>query len=356
MALLLLATSGVTQPMSGDCDNLVYAAREMFNRGELPGVLDMLKPCLDNTHLNLRQRRGLYRLVAETHLYLRDYPSAAQYARLLAESDPKLDVFGFSGLGSSRNKLRAAIQSRYVDAPDLLLLISNIRYRAIGAEVFGGIATEMLHVKEERRANGVSDVFDEKWSEARRMTFGAGIKYDPYRFPLTLSFRASKSEVAFVYRDAQEIDGVDATMTYEEKQDWVSPELWFGYQFAARTFPVKSVDISLRAGIGADILTSSMLEGALLDREDGNDWYGGQQRDITNLISQKIYPVVLGAVAIDYRIGMPSVFLEFQYRHPIMDKYVYEIPAAPYASSVRGVQSIGVQAGVRYVFYKAFYK
>lgn len=351
------AIGGIAQPSWNDCDNMIYAAREMYNHGELHEIIQLLEPCIGSEDLRIEQKRKLYRLLAETHLFLRDYENASTYARDLSEIDPKLLVFGPSRLYDTRNKLVPAIQSsQYVDAPDLMMLIRNIRYRAIGIEVFGGMSAELLNVKEERRGNGVTDVFDEEWSEARRTAFGTGIKYDPYIFPLTMSFRVSKSDVTFNYRDAQQVDGVGATMAYQEKQDWISPEFWFGYQFATRTFPVKSIDISLRAGIAADILIGTVLEGALLDRDDGVDWYGGQERDITSLIPNKIYPALLGAVAIDYRVGTPSIFLELHYRHPLMNKYVYDISEAPYASSVRSVQSIGLQAGVRYVFYRAFYK
>lgn len=340
-----------------NCEDLIYTAREMYNGGELQEIIRILEPCTFEEDLILRQRRALYRILAESHLYLREYPAASEYARQLVEIDPKLQVYGLSRMHTAHNKLRIAMQSsQYVDAPDLLLLVSNIRYRSLGLEVFGGLSADIWNVKEERRAAGVTEITRQNWMGARQTRIGLGLKYDQYRFPLSISLRLSKGDVAFMYTEDQEIDGTQASLSFTEKQQWLSPELWFGYQFAPKTFPIKSVDISLRGGMGFDILTGSVLEGALLDRVEGTDWYGGQERNNFDLISQKIYPAALGAIALDYRIGRPCIFFELQYRHPFIDKYVYDVPLAPYASSVRSVNSIGLQVGVRFVLYKAFYK
>ena len=341
-----------------DCDNRIYQAREMYNRGKLSEVLVHLTPCANNTDLILRQRRALYRLLAESHLFLRAYPEASEYARRLAEIDPKLQVYGISRLPTAgRKDLRTAIQSsRYVDAPDLLLLVGNIRYRALGLEVFGGLSKEFFSVKEIRTAPGVTEITDQEWSRARRNAFGVGLKYDPYHFPLSVSLRLNLANVSFTFQSHQVIDGAQLVLTYVEKQNWLAPELWFGYQFAPKTFPIKNMDFSLRAGAGADILTGSILEDATLARMQEIEWYGGQERDIHDLIEQKIYPVALAAFALDYRFGRQSVFAELQYRHPFLDKYIYDLPLASYASSVRSVHGIGLQVGVRWVFYRAFYK
>lgn len=341
-----------------DCDNLIYAAREMYNRGELDAILEQLTPCADEKDLILRQRRSLYRLLAESHLFLREYASASEYARLLVEIDPKLQVYGISRLPTKgRKDLRTAIQSsRYVDSPDLLLLVGNIRYRAIGFEVFGGFTKEFISVKETRLAPGVSEVTNQEWSGARRSAFGLGMKYDPYPFPFSVSLKLSLASSSSSFSANQISGGEQSTLTYMEKQKWLSPELWLGYQFAPRTFPVKTVDFTFRAGFGLDILTGATLEDATLAQGTEISWYGGQERDIKDLIDQKIYPVIAGAFAIDYRFGRQSVFGELQYRRSFMDKYVYDLPAAPYASSVRNVHGVGVQVGIRYVFYKAFYK
>jgi hypothetical protein len=340
-----------------DCDNLIYAAREMYSRGELPEMIQQLEPCITNEDLVLRQRRALYRMLAEAHLYVREYPQASEYARKLVEIDPKLQVYGISRLHTRRKGLRTAIQSsQYVDAPDLLLLVGKIRYRAWGLEVFGDAGPELLSVKSARFASGVTEVSDQSWSGAQHASVGLGFKYDPYRFPLTLTLRFRRSDVSFTYSERQVIESTPATFSFVEKQGWLSPELWFGYQFATKTFPVKNFDIALRAGMGFDILTKSVLEGALLDRVEGADWYGGQERDITDMISQKIFPAALGGIAIDYRIGRQSVFAELQYRHPFADDYLFDIPVAPYASDVRSVHRVGLQVGVRFVFYKAFFK
>lgn len=340
-----------------NCDDIIFTGRELYNKGELAEIITLLEPCTHAEDLATRQRRSLYRLLAESHLYLREYPAASEYARQLAEIDPKLQVYGLSRMRTSHNKLRTAIQSsKYVDAPDLLLLVGKIRYRAIGIELFGGYAIDIYSVKEQRYAPGVSQVDNIDWEGANRANVGIGVKYDPYRFPLSISMRLSRYVASFSYSERQVMDGRYAELTLYEKQQWITPEVWLGYQFAAKTFPIKTLDVSIRAGLGMEILTGSALQPAFLRREEGADWYSGDHSEIYNEISQKTYLSALAALTTEYRFGRQSVFAEVQYRRPFIDKYIYDIELAPYSSDVRSVYNIGLQIGVRYVFYKAFFK
>lgn len=351
------ATAGELALLS-DCDRLIFQAREDYNRGELESIMEILQPCAEEDDLALSQRRMLYRLLAESHLYTRNYLAASEYARLLTEIDPRLQVYGVSRLATKGKKnLRATIQSsQYVDAPDLLLLIGNLRYHAFSVELFGGGGIDLYGISTDRNASGVTREGEGEWSKAQRWSFGAGAKYESYRFPFSVALRIAKQSVSFAYNENQMINGVGATLSLNESQDWISPELWLGYQFAPKTFPVKMMDFSLNAGYGADILTASSLKASNLGREDGSSWYSGDDRSLQNEIAQKVYFSIFGSIGLEYRLNRFTTFAELQYRHPFIKEYIYDIEAAPYASDVRKVNHVGLRIGVRAVMYSAFYK
>lgn len=341
------------------CDRRVYEARELYDRGELNEMLALLSPCLNDNDLLLPQKRLLYRLLAEGHLYMRNYSKASEYAKALAEIDPQLKVFGVRRSHSDESRdLRTVIRTaQEFDAPDLLLLVGNIRYDALSIELSGGPATQFFDVTRERNHPQVTDVTIRDWSSVRGVQFGGGVEYQPYRLPFAIALGMRYRGIRSDYVEGRVLsDGNNAVFSATERQQWISPELWLSCHFAPRTFPVRPLDVSVRAGAGAEILMQGVLENAFLEHTGDKDWFGGQELDLDNRLDKKIFPSVMGGLRFDYRVSRQSVFAEIQYRFHMLDNYRYEIAEAFHLSDLINTHEVSLCLGLRYTFYKAFYK
>jgi len=236
-------------------------------------------------------------------------------------------------------------------------MVGDIRYNAWSAELFAGPTTRIYRLKEERLAEGVESVAERDWLDARGICLGIGVRYDPYRMPFGVALRVRYAGERFNYVEYPVLSsGGTGMFETTERQKWISPEFWLSYQFTPKTFPVKTLDVCLRLGISADILTQDVMEGAFFEHPDQADWFGGQAFDLEPLISQNVYPSVLAAAVLDYRLGRNSIFMELQYRYPFLDEYAYQIQQAFRNADQLQAHQIGVQVGLRHVLYRPFYK